>query len=197
MLDDGGLNAAADAYVQRVLHSEPHDELPWMQEWARALALTSAGTLEPSFLLQALLALAGVRTGTERHRKKAAAAINEIEAKNGVNGALPLHVVVGSRSVLHAPPGMNRAAHLASDEFAAAEAALAVRCVTSAQAELLERLQVRSLLAPKEGEPRRNDGFVLFPAFAFFSHAHFAANTRPRCGGCETLRCSRRVAAPL
>ena len=101
---------------------------------------------------------------------------------------------------------MNRAARLASDEFAAAEAALAVRCVTTAQAELLEKLQVRSLLAPREGEPRRNDGTVLFPPVAFFFTRSFrseykAAARRVRDAALLEARCRAAVSgeaeAPL
>ena len=95
-LDDAALDAAAVRYVEAATGAEAAPQRPWREQVVRAHVLTEAGTLEPSRLLVALLAVAGVRSPTARHRKQAEAELRRLEAHNGINGAYlfaPLHHV--------------------------------------------------------------------------------------------------------
>lgn len=104
-LDDAGLDAAAVRYVEAATGAAAAPQRPWREQVVRATALTEAGTLEPSRLLTALLAVAGVRNATLRHSKQAEAELRRLEAHNGINGASPLTPVrhVSNISFSHQP----------------------------------------------------------------------------------------------
>lgn len=66
------------------------DELPWQQNLVEALHLAQAGAPEPSRLLTALLATAGVSGRYERHRARAEARLMGVEALHGINATCVL-----------------------------------------------------------------------------------------------------------